>query len=168
MVRMSLKCLAPYYEAPIRHESCQTTPLTALRPCPARGKNPQGDVDLADGRGQALLESISWRSRVPAGLVRKLTRGRTADMVMVHTMATTCTTTTTTTRTMVRAARGVPGRCASRRRRHHTKHAFAWASGETILTGGRSRIAKSGTGVPAPRALPERVTHHRRPSAAAL
>jgi hypothetical protein len=25
IVRMSLKYLAPYYEAPIRHESCQTT-----------------------------------------------------------------------------------------------------------------------------------------------
>src|SRR5216683_6573423 len=30
IVRKSPKRLAPYYEAPIRHESCQTTPLRSL------------------------------------------------------------------------------------------------------------------------------------------
>jgi hypothetical protein len=30
IVRKSLKSLAPYYEAPIRHESCQTTALMRL------------------------------------------------------------------------------------------------------------------------------------------
>src|SRR5712692_4826170 len=39
IVRTSLKCVAPHYEAPIRHESCQTTTrldrpkITALSPC---------------------------------------------------------------------------------------------------------------------------------------